>query len=471
MACPMYVVVLIAFITARMLAEMRLDAADERLILPGLVAYLAGSVAIGSLRTVLSLRAMPSGGQSTRAALVRHNILSLAANAWLVAGLAGVVVLGYGQWVMRGLRLQYVPLVGHAVLLVPFVAAMAVNWLLEYRFYRAAKGRMVYQQMLMGVATRAPWSLREFLSYNFRHQFLFVAVPVGLILLLTDSLGLVHFHWPRLVNETALLVGSVAAALTVFLIAPALIVRAWRTIRMPAGPLTDELTALSQAMRLRFRQVLLWQTGGMIANAAVMGILAPVRYVLLSDALLENLDVREVRAVFAHEAGHIVGHHLFYAMLFSISSVMLCSTAGELLAWSLGLGQWWAEGLVLAMLAPAWFFGFGWISRRFERQSDVVAAWHSGDGPPCADGRISPEGAWAFSRSLERIGQLNGVSPGQWNWRHGSITGRVSYVMWLGSTAGNRSDADRPVRLVKAGLWAATALSAAVVAARMAYGF
>ncbi len=470
----MYVVVLIAFITASALAEMppiAPIASGERLILPALAGYLAGSLAIGSLRTAMSLRAMPSGEQSVRVALVRHNILSLAANAWLVVGLAGVVAVGYGRWVMEDLGLQFVPLVGHVVLLVPFVVALTVNWLLEYRFYRVAKGRMVYQQMLMGIPTRAPWSLREFLSYNFRHQFLFVAVPVGLIMLLTDSLDLVHFYWPGRFGDTPLLVASVVAAMTVFLIAPVLIVRVWRTIRMPAGPLTDELMALSKAMRLRFRQVRLWQTGGMIANAAVMGILAPVRYVLLSDALVEQLDVREVRAVFAHEAGHIVGHHLFYSMLFSILSVTLCSMVGELLAWSLGPDGWWAEGFVLPVLACVWFFGFGWISRRFERQSDVVAAWYSGDGPPCPDGRISPEGAWAFSRSLERIGQLNGASPGQWNWRHGSISWRVSYVMWLGSTAGNRSDVDRPVRLIKAGLWAATAIAATVVATRMAYGF
>lgn len=466
----MYVVVLIAFIAASALAEIPPLASGERLILPGLVGYLAGSVAIGALRTALSLRAMPAGEQSARAAMVRHNFLTLAANAWLVAGLAGVVWVGYGRWVMEDLGLQFVPLVGKVLLLAPFVVALTAHWLLEYRYYRAAKGRMVYQQMLMGIPTRAPWSLREFLSYNFRHQFLFVAVPVGLIMLLTDSLDLIHYHWPGLLGETALIVTSLIAALTVFLIVPVLIVRVWRTIRMPAGPLTDELTALSKAMRLRFRQVRLWQTGGMIANAAVMGILAPVRYVLLSDALVEQLDVREVRAVFAHEAGHIVGHHLFYAMLFSISSVTLCSLAGEGLVKLLGPGVWWAEGLVVPVLACVWFFGFGWISRRFERQSDVVAAWYSGDGPPCPDGRISPEGAWAFSRSLERIGQLNGVSRGQWNWRHGSIAWRVSYVMWLGSSGGNRSDVDRPVRLIKAGLWAATAIAVVIVAARMAYG-
>ncbi len=463
----MYVVVLIAFITAGMLAEMPPVAAGGRFVIPALAAYLAGSVAIGSLRSALSLRAMPAGGQPMRAAFARHNILSMAANAWLVAGLAGLVLVGYGQWVMEGLGLQGVPLVGEVLLMAPFIAAMIVTWLLEYRFYRIAKGRIIYQQTLMGLAPRRPWSLGQFIGYNLRHQFLFVAVPIGLILLVKDTLDLFRSR----LGETAVFAGSTIGALLVIVIAPTLIVHIWRTVRMPAGPLNDELAKVAQAMRLRFRRLLVWRTGGMIANAMVMGLLAPVRYVLLSDALLEQLDTREVRAVFAHEAGHIAGHHLFYMLLFSISSVILCSSAGEVLAWRLRLDGLLAEGIVVALLAAAWLLGFGWISRRFERQSDVVAAWYSGDSGPSPDGRISPEGACAMARSLERIAQLNGIGQGQWNWRHGSIRGRVAYVMWLGSTASNRGDADKPVRWIKMGLWAATAISTAVIAARVTYGF
>ncbi len=463
----MYVVVLIAFITASTLAEIRPIVSGGRFVIPALAAYLAGSVAIGSLRSALSLRAIPDGGQPMRAAFIRNNTLSLAANAWLVAGLAGLVLVGYGQWVMQGLGLQNVPLAGEVLLLAPFIAAMLITWLLEYRFYRVAKVRIIYQQTLMGLTPRSPWSLREFIGYNLRHQFLFVAVPIGLILLVKDILRLFEAR----LGESAVFGGSAAGALLVIVIAPTLIVHIWRTVRMPAGPLNDELTKISRAMRLRFRQLRVWQTGGMIANAMVMGLLAPVRYVLLSDALLEQLDIREVRAVFAHEAGHIAGHHLFYMMLFSISSVILCSSAGEVLASWLGLDGFLAESIVISLLAAVWMLGFGWISRRFERQSDVVAAWYCGDSGPNPDGRISPEGAYAMARSLERIAQLNGIAPGQWNWRHGSIRGRVAYVMWLGSTAGNREDADRPIRRIKAGLWAATALSAGIIAARMAFNF
>ncbi|MCD6304301.1 MAG: M48 family metalloprotease, partial [Planctomycetes bacterium] len=224
-------------------------------------------------------------------------------------------------------------------------------------------------------------------------------------------------------------------------------------------------------MRLRFRDLLVWRTGGMIANAAVMGLVGRFRYVLLSDGLLENLEEGEVRAIFAHEAGHIVSHHLFYALLFAVSSVALCGMAGEAVSAWLDLSDWAGETLTLLMLGGAWGVGFGFLSRRFERQSDVIAAWSSGPEGPRPDGRISPEGAAVFCRALERVGQLNGIPPGQWNWRHGSIAARVAYIMWLGSTAGSRAAIDRVVRRIKVVLWCTTALAGILVAIRLAAGF
>ena len=458
----MYVVVLIAFITANALAEMgSLGRGGAGRAVPALVAYLAGSVAIGSLRSAVSLRAIRADAQPMRAAMARHAMFSALTNFWLVAGLAGLIVVSYGDWVLDRLHLRHVPLVGRVALVAPFIVALVVTWLLEYRFYLVAKTKVVLQQRLMGVDARGPWSLGEYLGYNLRHQVLFVAVPIALILLISDSLALAPINpWIRYA-------GSACAAVGVILMAPALVVCVWRTAQMPAGELRDELTRVSRAMRLRFRRLLIWRTGGMIANAVVMGVLWPVRYVLLSDALIRQLDPREVRAVFAHEAGHIVGHHLFYAMLFSVSTVILCATVGDAAVWALRLDDWSAEVLVLTMLAAAWFFGFGWISRRFERQSDVVAAWYCGDAGPSPDGRISPEGAHAFARSLERIGVLNGIAHGRFNWRHGSIRSRVHYVMWLGSTAGTREAIDRTVRRIKLGLWAAFGLAAAVMAVRV----
>jgi Zn-dependent protease with chaperone function len=209
----------------------------------------------------------------------------------------------------------------------------------------------------------------------------------------------------------------------------------------------------------------------MIANGGVMGLIERVRYVLLSDALLGHMDRRQIKAIFARETGHIVSHHLFYAVLFAISSVALCGTVGDAFVraacvhWSVG------EVASLVLLAATWAFGFGWISRRFERQSDVIAAWSCAPDGPDEDGRITPEGAAVFARSLERVAQLNGMAPGRWNWRHGSISSRVRHVMWLGSTAGNRREIDRVVRRIKLLLWGTTTLSIAIVAVRLALGW
>jgi len=60
------------------------------------------------------------------------------------------------------------------------------------------------------------------------------------------------------------------------------------------------------------------------------------------------------------------------------------------------------------------------------------------------------------------VGYLNGTGPSQWNWRHGSIAGRVAYVLGLGSTAGTRAGIDRVVRRIKWALWAATLASAGI---------
>jgi len=466
----MQIVVLIAFVVALTLADLTPVVASRWLVIPAMVMYLAGSAAVGAIRTALSLRAMARRPGFLPGAFRRYRLMTVAGQGWLIAGLAGLVAVGYGRWVLDDLALVWVPLAGEVVILCPFVAALILSWLLEYPLYRTMWARIARQQALAGLPVRTGWTLGEFLGYNVRHHLLFVAVPVGLILLLGDGLRLLHPYWPAPWADGVTVGGSLASAGAVFLCAPLLIVRIWRTEPLPAGRLRDDLQRLCRDMKLRCRDLLIWRSGGMIANAGVMGLIGKVRYVLLSDALLEQMDEREIRSIFAHEAGHIVSHHLFYAMLFALSSVTLCSAAVELLAAGLAL-EWWAgQLLTLAALMATWGLGFGWISRRFERQSDVTAAWLSAVEGPRPDGRITPEGAVIFARALEDVARINGVSPRQWNWRHGSIASRVGYVMWLGSTAGTRAAADRTARRIKLALWAAAVASAVILLVRLALG-
>jgi len=458
----MQIVILMAFVVAMTLIEAGFPPAigGRWVLVPALVMYLAGAAAVGALRTALSLRAMDRRPGYLPGAFRLHRLMTVAGQAWLVAGLAGLVVVGYGHWVQKDLGLARVPLVGKALVVCPFVVALILNWLLEYPLYRAMRARIAQHQLALGQPTRRGWTFGEFLGYNLRHHLLFIAVPIGLILLLTDAFDLLYGYWPAGWAPAVTAGGSLLCALAVFLCAPLLIVRVWKTDRLPESPLRDELLALCRRLRLACRDLLVWRSAGMIANAGVMGLIGSVRYVLLSDALLEHMDRREIRSIFAHEAGHVIFHHLPYYLLFAVSSVTLCSTGGYFLADLAGQPGWVAEALTMGGLLVVWGLGFGWISRRFERQSDVTAAWLSGPGEPMPDGRITPEGAAVFARALERVAQLGGVSERQRNWRHGSIASRVQYVLWLGSTAGARREIDRTVRRIKIGLWVATLASA-----------
>ena len=85
----------------------------------------------------------------------------------------------------------------------------------------------------------------------------------------------------------------VLVAVAVFVLAPAMLRRIWRTRPLGAGPVRERLEAACERVGLRCREILLWHSDGMMINAAVMGVIAPLRFVLLSDALLANTQCLE----------------------------------------------------------------------------------------------------------------------------------------------------------------------------------
>jgi len=463
----MQIVVLVSFLVA---LTMVYPETREDLMAAGwpaaaaLCAYLCVAGALTRIHTAMGMRALGRWDERSRSWRRRHSLLSAVAQCWLIAGLGALIALGYGRWVMEDLALEEVALLGKALVLAPFFAAVLLTWLLDYPFYRAARARVVAQEAEAGGAMRPPWTLGQYLGYNTRHHLLFIAVPVGLIVLLSDVL---QFHvaplLPQAGGEYILLALMVATAAGVFLVAPMLIVRIWRTAPLPAGPLRRELEDACRQMDLGCREILVWRSGGTITNAGVMGLIAPVRYVLLSDALLDQMDPAHVKAIFAHEAGHILSRHILYAALFAVSSVLLCGAAGEFLMRGLDWSLWTGQTTILALLAATWAVGFGWLSRRFERQSDVIAAWASGERRPGdPPDLVTQEGAAVFSRALERVGELNGIPARQRNWRHGSIAHRVSYVLWLASTGGTTGGIGRTVRRIKLGLLISFVLAIAI---------
>ena len=217
---------------------------------------------------------------------------------------------------------------------------------------------------------------------------------------------------------------------------------------------------------VRTRDVMLWPTGGSMVNGAVIGLIPSMRYVLLTDELLERLPSGQIRAVVAHEAGHLRHRHLPWTIL---SLLALIGTIGVVLEWSIELLlptllEWSGDpvrmiavsealGVMIALVLT--FLAFGWISRRFELQADASAARDLtvrggvGDDSAAREGRLDEQATLLMCGALDSVATINGVDPNRHTWRHGSIRWRQNR---LRSLIGSRLEAlsiDHDVRRVK----------------------
>ena len=282
-----------------------------------------------------------------------------------------------------------------------------------------------------------------------------LGVPLLLILGWTQGFdALLAAAWaPAWLPVTGLGVAAAvgaAGSLLMVALSPPLLVRVLPTVPMPAGPLRDDLLGFLASERVRARGLRLWLTGGEVANAALVGVLPQLRYLMLSDRLLESLPRDELLAVLAHETGHAIHRHLAWlgASALALGVVLLLTLdAVESRGW---LDSASAEAAALGTAAAAWLVGFGWVSRRVEAQADAhAAAAGSGDGA-----RFTPGGVAAISAALARVSNLAGSRENRRSYRHGSIASRRAALLRLLDHPDGEAPADAAMRLVKLGVLA-----------------
>lgn len=409
----------------------------------------------------------------------------------LLAGFASTVLLTpwVGWFRFAGIH-PLLQIVGDLLVLTPYFAGAVALWIGAYPLERSVRAESV--DWLVRTAPRTPprWTLRQYLEFNVRHHLLIVAVPMTLILFVADltrsyDQSLIEtFDW---IWAPELLLGIAAAM--VFVMAPILLRHIWRTRSLEAGPLRDRLDALCRHINLQCRDILVWETDGFMINAAVMGITGRVRYVLLSDAMLATMSVRQVEAVFGHEAGHVHHRHIQKFLAFAFVGWVLVAGLMELLAqWSIGpnaiapLSLDSIQGIGVVATVAFWGIGFGMVSRRFERQADLFGArcvspdTDTCDGPcsvhtdterPRRDGdRVCSTGAALFASALGRVAALNGIPREERSWRHSSIASRMRF---LASLAGDPLRAERFQRGLRRLSFAIATLSVLGAIACVAY--
>ena len=367
------------------------------------------------------------------------------------------------------------------VVISPFLISLVALWHATFPIERTLREHVAANRAWEGAGPARTWNLREYLSFSVRHHILIVAVPMTIILV---TYRFCEHHRSALVDALLFpwvpdaILGLVAAS--VFILSPLLLKSIWVTSSLPDGPLRQRLEQACARTQLRCRDILVWNSCGMMINAAVMGIFAPVRYVLLSDGLIEGLDQREIEAVFGHEAGHVRQHHMQYFLLFAVASVLCVSGVMELVIRlaeaatpPLRLSDTLIQGIGLGLIALLWGVVFGWLSRRFERHADVCGAHcasppaancaaacsvHPSDGNRAAPGHpVCATGAQTFVDALDRVASLNGIPHEEWSWRHSSIASRMRFLMAQAGDPATAAAFHRLIRNLQRTLWIAAA--------------
>jgi STE24 endopeptidase len=204
--------------------------------------------------------------------------------------------------------------------------------------------------------------------------------------------------------------------------------------------LRERLEHTARRLRFGYSNVLVWHTRNLFANAMVTGFIPWIRYIVLTDRLIDELTPDEIEAVFGHEVGHIKHHHLLFYLAFFLTSFILIGLFwGQLKAWiklddiiaALGTIPSFdgADGkdtlnmlssfVKLGLLAAYTLFFFGFISRRCERQADLFGA-----------NTVSTD---VFISALEKVADINGIPrrrAGNWllSWQHPTIAQRVEFL-------------------------------------------
>ncbi len=399
-----------------------------------------------------------------------------------------------------------------AVISLPILVFMVGWWAyepIERRLREATTLRMLDQ----GLPVFTPPTRWQYVLLNLRHQVLLSLVPIGLIAVWSESLDRVlawlagnagRADWLGRIGrqladsdarQWARTVLQISGVVVVFTLSPVVLRRVWDTVRLAPGPLRSRLAAICTASGVKVRDVLVWRTHGTMINGAVIGLVGPLRYILLTDALLEHLPARQVEAVMAHEVGHARHKHMPWLALSILTGISAAAAAigivgvavVEVLARTgrariAGIldGSLAFEGvmtLASLLLGLAWF---GFVSRRFEWQADAFAVqalsrvrpspddgptlWDAQPEPGAADTQeppsVTPEAVAAMTRALDQVAVLNHMSRERRSWRHGSIAYRQRRLRAIVGEPIERLRIDRTVRRLK---WALAGALCAIV--------
>lgn len=261
-----------------------------------------------------------------------------------------------------------------------------------------------------------------------------ILIPWLLISILLDLLQWLPLP-AFLRTDPAELVVLGVAMLLFMLFGPELVVRLWGCQTLPDTPLRREIEDFCREFHFRVGDFKLWPLfGGEALTAAIIGILPGKRYILITPNLLTLLNSEELKAVVAHEMGHVRRYHLLLYLSFFISYSALAYAFNDLFlllllrqpailklamepnSFNLNLFSVAYSLPVLVLLIVYFRFIFGFFMRNCERQADVYAMQQVGH-------------PYTLISSLEKIAICSGATQDVPSWHHYSIGQRINFLL------------------------------------------
>lgn len=404
---------------------------------------------------------------------------------WL--GTAGLVLHGLG-WV-RVIRFNWglaaLPLADDLMVLVPVLAPLVLSWAAWYPVERELRAALGENDAALALSGR--W---QYVAVHVRHYLGILLVPVLVLLFVHDVTGLLVPHLARAALPTAVYLPVVIAVALVF---PHVLRHTWSTRPLEPGPLRRRLETVADKAGFQAREILVWNTGGLVLNAAVAGVFPSLRYVFLSDGLLARLTAEQIEAVFGHEIGHLRYRHLVWRLVAMLVPISLGWTVSQLLPQScsdalanLRLGGLGAQATVAALaiggLLAYMLLVFGPYCRMLEGQADLfgcrLLAEAHGDssemaflGQPAApkalcepmenacaqSDRLSPAEGYGdavhrYVAALEGLVLGGGVDRDRAGWQHSSIARRVDFLRLAAADPGFEPGYHRRIRWINTAL-------------------
>jgi STE24 endopeptidase len=346
----------------------------------------------------------------------------------------------------------------------PAYAAMMGLWWAAYPVSLAARESAALDALEADLPVRFPPSAGAMIAMMARMRLGLVVAQWVLLAVIGDGLSSLFKSVGRPLDEVSRVGVLIGSVMGVALLSPLVVRFVLPTRRLPDGKLRERLAALTSAAGVRLGGIFIWDTQGTSANAMVSGFVWPLRYVFLSDHLLETFTDEQIEAVMAHELGHVRGRHvMWFAVLMTGMSMALQlfepwvgSTPYPLesmvpggMGGGVAASWWWAlaasavavgggVGILLAGFIP--------LSRAFEGQADLDGA------RLVSGGSLKEDGAAQMAGALLRVAQVNGIPPEAENLTHGSIMTRMARVTRRSASVGAAEGFDRQLRLVKVGL-------------------